>query len=129
MAGKRASMREGPLAALFRRTDEESPEERATTSRPTRGQEDSRVREPEPRESPRPDYAQQSIEPAPEQPHRVPSPKERLSAAFAARHPARRARAPQPGRSASTVRATSRGSAAPRCTSRCCVSPASAARA
>ena len=27
MAGKRASMREGPLAALFRRTDEESPEE------------------------------------------------------------------------------------------------------
>src|SRR3954462_9583045 len=26
-SGKRASMREGPLAALFRRTDEEAPEE------------------------------------------------------------------------------------------------------
>ena len=84
MAGKRASMREGPLAALFRRTDEESPEERdADQQAGPRAEEDSRVREPEPRESPRPDYAQQSIEPAPEQPNRVPSPKERLSAAFA----------------------------------------------
>jgi len=84
MAGKRASMREGPLAALFRRTDEESPEERdADQQAGPRAEEDSRTREPEPRESPRPDYAQQSIEPATEQPNRVPSPKERLSAAFA----------------------------------------------
>ena len=75
MAGKRASMREGPLAALFRRTDEESPEERdADQQAGPRAEEDSRVREPEPRESPRPDYAQQSIEPAPEQPHRAAEP-------------------------------------------------------
>ena len=104
MAGKRASMREGPLAALFRRTDEESPEERRDDQQADQRAEDSRVREPEPRESLRPDYAQQSIEPAPEQPHRVPSPKERLSAAFA------------------------HGSAAHRCTSPCSVSQASAVR-
>jgi cell division protein FtsZ len=62
--GKRASMREGPLAALFRRTDEDAPPEQA--ERPER---------PEERVSPeqRPDYQQDSL----------PSPKERLSAAFA----------------------------------------------
>jgi cell division protein FtsZ len=31
-SGKRASMREGPLAALFRRTDEDAPEERTPTT-------------------------------------------------------------------------------------------------
>jgi cell division protein FtsZ len=80
MAGKRASMREGPLAALFRRTDVESPEERGE-DRPAeepRQEQEQAPRAPEPR----PDYAQQRIE-APEQPAPVPSPKERLSAAFA----------------------------------------------
>jgi cell division protein FtsZ len=82
MAGKRASMREGPLAALFRRTDEESPEEQREDQAAASRRSEPEPREPEPRES-RLDYAQQSIEPAPEQPHRLPSPKERLSAAFA----------------------------------------------
>ena len=51
MAGKRASMREGPLAALFRRTDEESPEEQREDQ--AAGPEPQRAasREPEPRES------------------------------------------------------------------------------
>ena len=78
--GKRASMREGPLAALFRRTDEETPEERQEQTAPR----EPEGHEPQPREEPRPDYAQQRIE-APEEPvssSRVPSPKERLSAAF-----------------------------------------------
>jgi cell division protein FtsZ len=83
MAGKRASMREGPLAALFRRTDEESPEEQREDREATPRRSEPEPREPEARESARPDYVQPSIEPAPEQPHRVPSPKERLSAAFA----------------------------------------------
>ena len=56
--GKRASMREGPLAALFRRTDEDAPQ-----------QQDDKQRE-------RP-------QPADEQQLDLPSPKERLSAAFA----------------------------------------------
>ncbi|MCW2984932.1 MAG: cell division protein FtsZ, partial [Conexibacter sp.] len=33
-SGKRASMREGPLAALFRRTDEDAPEQAAQTTTP-----------------------------------------------------------------------------------------------
>ena len=69
--GKRASMREGPLAALFRRTDEDSPPEQ---------------QQPEQRR-PEPEAAPQEREPVQEQQldyeePRLPSPKERLSAAF-----------------------------------------------
>jgi cell division protein FtsZ len=78
MAGKRASMREGPLAALFRRTDEESPEELREDRPQQRPEPESEQPPPEPQL----DYAQQPIE-SPEQPQRVPTPKERLSAAFA----------------------------------------------
>jgi cell division protein FtsZ len=78
MAGKRASMREGPLAALFRRTDEESPEELREDRPQQRPEPESQQPPPEPQL----DYAQQPIE-SPEQPQRVPTPKERLSAAFA----------------------------------------------
>jgi cell division protein FtsZ len=67
-SGKRASMREGPLAALFRRTDEDSNEER----------EEQRPEQPEQRQL---DYQQDRY--AAEEPESpVPSPKERLSAAF-----------------------------------------------
>jgi cell division protein FtsZ len=77
--GKRASMREGPLSALFKRTDVETPEERED-HRPAQQREEAREaeqqREPERRgqESSEDelDYAQP----------RIPSPKERLSAAF-----------------------------------------------
>src|SRR5437763_4026802 len=63
--GKRASMREGPLAALFRKTAEDTPrEERAEEQKPPEGQ---------------------SQAPEPEQPERhVPSPQERLRHAFSA---------------------------------------------
>ena len=86
MAGKRASMREGPLAALFRRTDEESPEERdedqaapapgpqrglAAPASPSRAR--ARARTTRSSRSSR----------LPSSPTGVPSPKERLSAAFA----------------------------------------------
>ena len=67
--GKRASMREGPLAALFRRTDEDAPNEEGQEQRPS-----------PPAQEPL-DYQQDRYTAEePEQP--LPSPKERLSAAF-----------------------------------------------
>jgi cell division protein FtsZ len=70
--GKRASMREGPLAALFRRTDEESQEERRE-QQPQDRQPERAQEQPAPRERSRP---------AAEPEAHVPTPKERLSAAF-----------------------------------------------
>jgi cell division protein FtsZ len=80
--GKRASMREGPLAALFRKTAEEgqpgeSPEEE---TRP-----EARV-EPEPR---------RIEEPAPEEP-RIPTPQERLRQAFSSDIPESLMERPRP---------------------------------
>jgi cell division protein FtsZ len=66
--GKRASMREGPLSQLFKRTDEDAPTE-AAPAQP----------EPEPRAEP---VAERAPEAEQEQ-QQMPSPKERLSAAFA----------------------------------------------
>jgi cell division protein FtsZ len=68
-SGKRASMREGPLAALFRRTDEDAPEP----------DQEKRPDSP-PAEQPL-DYQQDRYGPEEPQPQ-LPSPKERLSAAF-----------------------------------------------
>jgi cell division protein FtsZ len=75
MAGsKRASMREGPLSQLFKRTDVDAPE----GAQPPEGEQPRP--EPAPEERPR--------EAAPQEPGldyaqpRIPSPKERLSAAF-----------------------------------------------
>jgi cell division protein FtsZ len=69
---KRASMREGPLSELFRKT---SAEEEAVPTRPPHRDEEKQRAEPQPTrrepESPR----------EPEQPH-IPTAKERLSAAF-----------------------------------------------
>ncbi len=69
--GKRASMREGPLSQLFKRTDVDEAEPREESSRPA-----DEPREPR-REQP---AAQRELDYA--EPH-IPSPKERLSAAFA----------------------------------------------
>ncbi len=69
--GKRASMREGPLSQLFKRTDVDTPPEEAAPAQP----------EPKPEERPREEpAADRGLDYA--QPH-IPSPKERLSAAFA----------------------------------------------
>jgi len=65
--GKRASMREGPLAALFRRTDEDAPNEEGPPP-------------PPPAQEQKLDYQQDRY--AAEEQQRLPSPKERLSAAF-----------------------------------------------
>ena len=80
---KRASMREGPLAALFRKTDEEQPQEKAAPPAP----------EPEPvREEPvareRPAVPHPGLRPqqpdSPREEPRVPTPQERLRHAFSA---------------------------------------------
>jgi cell division protein FtsZ len=76
--GKRASMREGPLSALFKRTDEETPDERSD-HRPERQPEQAPEERPAKQGRRRAEPAQELDYAEP----RIPSPKERLSAAFA----------------------------------------------
>ena len=68
-SGKRASMREGPLAALFRRTDEDT--------EPPRSEPERREAPPEQRPDPR-----SLREDADEHQPQIPTAKERLTAAF-----------------------------------------------
>jgi len=80
---KRASMREGPLAALFRKTDEEQPEAKAKPVQPVKPEP---VRQPDPkarRDVPHPGLRPQAAEAAAEEPH-IPTPRERLRHAFSA---------------------------------------------
>jgi cell division protein FtsZ len=80
---KRASMREGPLAALFRKTDDEKPEAAAAPPpppEPVREEPVARERPAVPHPGLRPDP---QPEPAREEP-RVPTPQERLRHAFSA---------------------------------------------
>src|SRR4029079_2241595 len=84
---KRASMREGPLAALFRKTDEEQPEAAAAPPpepEPVREEPVARERPAVPHPGLRP---QPQTEPAREEP-RAPTPQERLRHAFSADLPA-----------------------------------------
>src|SRR4051812_10783667 len=88
--GKRASMREGPLAALFRGTADLEADDRADKERREREQAETESRAGEawraPREEPEPEPVAERREP-PEEPDeapRVPSPQERLRAAFSA---------------------------------------------
>src|SRR5581483_9057542 len=71
--GKRASMREGPLAALFRKTADDSGAKEDKPQLPPA--------EPEKRGAPHPALEQSAPAPA-EETHRVPSPQERLRHAF-----------------------------------------------
>jgi cell division protein FtsZ len=82
--GKRASMREGPLAALFRKTAEDAdanqqaPEQRAPTEQqapPERSTPPEQAAPPEEVQLPAPET---------EEPTRIPSPQERLQKAFSA---------------------------------------------
>jgi cell division protein FtsZ len=73
--GKRASMREGPLAELFRKTTQDDTEEQAAP--PKRSKPERQEKAPPTRPAPRP----QSLRHEEEEPH-IPSAKERLSAAF-----------------------------------------------
>src|SRR4051794_27134901 len=99
-SGKRASMREGPLAALFRRTDEEGGQEerpperkqprkkepsqrKPATGRPFPAAESSRVEEHAEELRPAPPSARvEHAEPAQQRPAR--SPEQRLREVFAA---------------------------------------------
>ena len=92
-AGKRASMREGPLAALFRGTTDLETEDRAERDKREEQERDTQQRASEawraPRaEEPREPEPERQERPArePERPEapRVPSPQERLRAAFSA---------------------------------------------
>jgi cell division protein FtsZ len=73
--GKRASMREGPLAALFRKTEDEGLEE------PLRKEEPAKEPEPERRAQQTP-AARRAEEPAPVEPPHVRTPEERLRTVF-----------------------------------------------
>jgi cell division protein FtsZ len=70
-SGKRASMRDGPLAALFKRTDQDEQEAPERQQRPDEGRQ-------KPPERPEPRALRREDEPEPP----VPSAKERLTAAF-----------------------------------------------
>src|ERR1700737_1045045 len=78
---KRASMREGPLAALFRKT-EEAEEASATPSSPSPPKRKDPAPPVHPRESGLPHPALGASAPSFEDEVRVPSPKERLRQAF-----------------------------------------------
>src|SRR3954469_20692493 len=78
--GKRASMREGPLAALFRGTAELEAEEKAEKER--REVQPPRAPEPPPRAPEPPPPAPEPVAEEPPAEPRVPSPQERLRAAF-----------------------------------------------
>jgi cell division protein FtsZ len=94
-SGKRASMREGPLAALFRKTEEDAKQvegERADVAAgdeavaQTRAPEPTPVEEIPPREVPHPSLAGPSGPLEDEQPH-IPTPQDRLRSAFSSELP------------------------------------------
>jgi cell division protein FtsZ len=87
---KRASMREGPLAALFRKTEDAERDDGAPSSSPDEPAEHRPPPPPHPRETglPHPALGTYATPPAPtpEQP-RVPTPRERLRHAFSSEIP------------------------------------------
>jgi cell division protein FtsZ len=98
-SGKRASMREGPLAALFRSTADDAPEG-AEPEAPAPAREARATPAPEPtpapapraeqrprREVPHPSLSPERPEPEPEPEPRIPTPQERLRHAFSSEIP------------------------------------------
>jgi len=84
--GKRASMREGPLAALFRKTAEDTGQPGSQAPAQTPSEQPAAAPEPPTASQPEAPEAQASPPPAPpEEPERrIPSPQERLRHAFSA---------------------------------------------
>jgi cell division protein FtsZ len=103
-SGKRASMREGPLAALFRKTEEDPPKEPADPSASAAAPQAAApvptpVEEIPPREVPHPSLApriETAVEPDEEPQPRIPSPQERLRHAFSSEIPESLMDAPEP---------------------------------
>src|SRR3954451_4719639 len=96
-SGKRASMREGPLAALFRKTEDQGLEEREVTDEAPAAKAPEPAVEPEPPTPedppeledhvPHPSLGRDVPEAPPEQQIPVPSPQQRLRAAFSSELP------------------------------------------
>jgi cell division protein FtsZ len=86
---KRASMREGPLAALFRRTEgaEEPSGEQSEPEQPSKSAPSEPPASKHPRESGLPHPALSASTEAPEQPAHIPTPRERLRHAFSSEIP------------------------------------------
>jgi cell division protein FtsZ len=82
---KRASMREGPLAALFRKTEEG--EEAGQSAEATPVADEQPAPPPHPRETGLPHPALRAEEPAAEPEARIPTPQERLRHAFSSEIP------------------------------------------
>src|SRR5436309_6546832 len=100
-SGKRASMREGPLAALFRKTEEDPPAPAESGAPAPPPQAAAPVPTPieqiPPREVPHPSLAPRiETEVGPGDEPRVPSPQERLRNAFSAEIPESLMDAPEP---------------------------------
>jgi cell division protein FtsZ len=84
-SGKRASMREGPLAALFRKTEEEGLEPEAKQRREERSAEPSRAERQRREPAPETPAARERTEQAPVSRYDgVPTPEERLRSVFSA---------------------------------------------
>src|SRR5947209_7064 len=99
---KRASMREGPLAALFRKTEEgEEIEVEAAAAAPA-PREQQPAPPPHPRETGLPHPALRAEEPAAEPEPRIPTPQERLRHAFSSEIPENVMDRPAPARSAAS---------------------------
>jgi cell division protein FtsZ len=81
-SGKRASMREGPLAALFRKTEEDAKQAEAAASAP----EPTPIDEIPPRDAPHPSLSHPSGQIVDEDPY-IPSPQDRLRSAFSSELP------------------------------------------
>jgi len=102
-SGKRASMREGPLAALFRRTDEDAADataaaadDAAAAERAAAPQAPAAPAVPEAPAAPHPSLnAPSAPAPVEEPEHAVPSPQERLRAAFSSDIPENMLEAPR----------------------------------
>ncbi len=107
-SGKRASMREGPLAALFRKTEEDAskapdadpaaPAAKAADPVPTP------IEEIPPREVPHPSLAARDVQDPGEDEPRIPSPQERLRNAFSSEIPENVMEAPAPATPAGRTR-------------------------
>jgi cell division protein FtsZ len=102
-SGKRASMREGPLAALFRKTEEDA--KLAETEQDAAGSEavarpaapePTPIEEIPPREVPHPSLAGNPLPPPAEEEPVIPSPQDRLRSAFSSELPENLMEAPAP---------------------------------
>ena len=87
-SGKRASMREGPLAALFRKTEEDAPKPAAdgAPAAPAPDPVPTPIEDIPAREVPHPSLPRDVQDPGVEEP-RIPSPQERLRHAFSSEIP------------------------------------------